>query len=369
MKNVILSGFCVLIVCIVGGCEKTHPTESSSAKAPKVEVPVNVFTAPDETVLVRVNGFAITAKDFRDRYNLEEAIYRSKKTNATIEQLERGVSQFMGNRKLKILALLVNQQLITQYLAKESQKISEAEAQSEIKSALKKLAHKGTLEAYAGKLKVEAAYLKEQLLVPTEEKKAYERFGGGAIAITESDIDAGIARQDRYYERAVASNAVTYVTCSNLYNRIIKEKLDFIEAGRKYGQYSPDEAEYWARMEASEIENPKMRKWAFTAPIGSIGGPYDLEDGLSIVKIIDRTEGTLEESTVSLGVSEVTLARITFYMLEPEPEPRTRAFVRTALYNREKNRRLKKLFEKLHSEMKLDYPYGNNFIFDNGGTK
>ncbi len=369
MKNVILSGFCVLIVCIVGGCEKTHPTESSSAKAPKVEVPVNVFTAPDETVLVRVNGFAITAKDFRDRYNLEEAIYRSKKTNATIEQLERGVSRFMGNRKLKILALLVNQQLITQYLAKESQKIPETEAQSEIELSLKKLSFKGTLDTYAEKLKVNANYLKEQLLVPIEERKAYERFGGAPIEVSEKEITEGILRQDRYYERAVASNAVTYATCSNLYKKIVKDNLNFIEAGKTYGQYSIEDAEYWERMEATEIENPDMKKWAFTAPVGSIGGPFDLEDGLSIVKILERTEGTLEESAVSLGVSEVTLARITFYMLDPEPEPRTREFVRSALYNREKNRRLKRLFEKLHSEMKLDYPYGNNFIFDNGGLK
>ena len=369
MKNFTLVMFCSAIVAIMAGCEEKQPIEQSSIKALKAEGPVNVFTAPEDAVLVNVNGEAITAGDFRNRYSLEESIYRSRKKNLTVEQLERATLQFMENRKFKILALLVNQELISQYLDKESIKISENEAQSEIELSLKKLSFKGTLDTYAEKLKVNANYLKEQLLVPIEERKAYERFGGAPIEVSEKEITEGILRQDRYYERAVASNAVTYATCSNLYKKIVKDNLNFIEAGKTYGQYSIEDAEYWERMEATEIENPDMKKWAFTAPVGSIGGPFDLEDGLSIVKILERTEGTLEESAVSLGVSEVTLARITFYMLDPEPEPRTREFVRSALYNREKNRRLKRLFEKLHSEMKLDYPYGNNFIFDNGGLK
>lgn len=357
------------VAILAAGCDNSQHGEGRANPPLLKDGPVNVFTAPDSTVLVKVNGEDVTAKDFRDRYGVEEAIYRLKNRNKPVDQLEQGTAVFMGKRKFQILALLVNQRLISGYLAKESQKIADDEAESALNASLRKLAHRGTLGEYAAKLKVDASYLREQLLVPVEEKKAYECFGGGPIVVTEAEIDEGIARQNSYYDRAVASNAVTYVTCSNLYKRIVNERLDFKETGKKYGQYNPEEAEYWERMEASEIENADMKKWAFTAPVGSIGGPFDLGDGLSIVKILERTDGTLEDSAVSLGVADVSLARITFYMLDPEPEPRTREFVRKALYNREMKRRLKKLFEKLHSEMNLEYPYGNNFMFDNGGSK
>ena len=140
---------------------------------------------------------------------------------------------------------------------------------------------------------------------------------------------------------------------------------DFSEIGLKRGEYEPKEASYWDRMEYSEIakENKTMAEWSFKAPIGSIGGPFELDDGLSIVKILERSEGTLHDSDASERVADVTLARITYYLVVPEPEPRTREFVRDSLTIWKKEQAQKGLFDELHSEMKLEYPHGTNFVF------
>ena len=68
----------------------------------------------------------------------------------------------------------------------------------------------------------------------------------------------------------------------------------------------------------------------------------------------------------------MTLARITFYLVVPEPEPRTREFVKETLMTWKIDQVQKKLFDKLHAEMRLEYPHGSNFVFavtEKGETK
>lgn len=340
-----------------GGCDRSQTVGDGS--------PIPIFKAPDRLVLAKVNGESVTVRDFKCRYDVEKAIYRRNNgRNKAADQLERSVSVFMGKRAKSILPEIINQRLISQYLSSEKVAVTE-ESQSEyLKKCLTRMNFKtGGIKAAAAELGVDEKYLEDQLLVPFRLESARNHFGGGPFSVTEEEIDEGLARQDRYYEMAIASNAVTYATCSNVLKMVTAEGLDFKEAGLKFGQYETEDAEKWGRLEYKEIENREMRDWAFKAPVGSIGGPFDLDDGLSIVKILDRNDGTIEDSMASDGVADVTLARITFYLVVPEPEPRTREFVKGALFDWKVEQAQKGLFGKLHEEMKLEYPNGTNFVF------
>ena len=140
--------------------------------------------------------------------------------------------------------------------------------------------------------------------------------------------------------------------------------LDFVEAAKKYSVFGPDEAERWTMDEYSEIANEKLRDWAFSAPVGSIGGPFDVPDGLAIVKIVDRSDGPLEPSLASELVANVTLSRIGFYMIVPDPEPRTREHVREALTKWKMKNAQMSFFKELHDGMKIEYPQGTNFVYN-----
>ena len=338
------------------------------------EIPV--FDVDEGFVLAKVNGESVTAGDFRKRHDVEGAIYRhTNKKSKSVEKLETSTVSFMAKRNLSILAELVNHRLVQQYISSNKICIPGAERESFLARCLAKLKFKGgTVQSAASELGVDAKYLEGQLLVPLQIDAARTHFAGGSFTVTEKEVDEGLARQDRYYERAVASNATVYATASNTLKAVTAPGVDFANAGLAYGEYERDEAKRWDRMEYDEIakENKAMADWAFKAPVGSIGGPFELDDGLSIVKILDRNEGMLQNSSVAKEVADVTLARITYHLVVPEPEPRTREFVRETLANWKKEQAQKGLFDELHSEMKLEYPNGTNFVFSceaKGGKK
>ena len=358
----------VVLVSAVVGCKRAESTDESEPVSSAIGAggEIYVFKAANGMALAKVNGESVSVGDFRKRYRVEEAIYNhTGRKSKTDKQLQVAKTLFMRMRQQKILAEIVNQRLISQYLAAAGIAISEKEEKAFLKGCLAKLGFKKEgVKVAAQELGVDAGYLADQLMVPLRVEVARNHYNGAAFTVTEKEIDEGLARQDRYYERAVASNAVTYATCSNILKMVTVEGRDFKEIGLKYGQYEPEEAERWGRFEYKEFENKALADWAFKAPIGSVGGPFELDDGLSIVKILDRSEGTLEDSLATLMVADVTLARITFYLVVPEPEPRTREFVKDSLLTWKIDQAQKKLFDKLHAEMKLEYPYGTNFVFE-----
>ena len=324
--------------------------------------PRSVFDMRPGTVLVRVNGQDVTAGDYRNRFAVERAIYRYQNRTKPANQLETACDRFMESRKPKVVTELINQSLVKGFMKDKGFSVPEDVLENAMKGYLKKFKYKGSVKAFADELGVDEKYLRDQLTAPERVAAARNVFGKGPFTVSEKEVDEGLERQTKYYERAVASNAVTYVTASNVFKEV-KAGLDFKEAAKKYSQFDPEDGERWQRLDAPEITNPEMKKWAFSAPLGSVGGPWDMDDGLCIFKLLERTEGTMEDSVVTEMVADVTLARISFYMLNPEPEPRTREFVKDALLKWKQNQAQKSLFEELHAKMRLEYPSGTNINF------
>lgn len=341
---------CLLTLLFVG-CSREEGAQAGGE--------ISVLEMSPKQVMVRVNDAEISFGDFQNRFNLETAIYTKK--NAKRNGFETSLKRFQASRFGQVLPQLVNLSLIKGYLKANDIQLDVA-AEKALGQSVNQLKRKATLEDLAADYGVKPDYLREQLIFPEMMRVACEHFDPSCRSVSEQEVDEGLARQDRYYERAVASNKVTWATCSNVLAKV-RGGMDFAEAGAKYGVGGKDEATEWDRSEPSDIENKGLRSWAFSAPVGSVGGPFDIEDGLCLVKILSRKDGTMEDSVVSEGVAEVTLARINFNMVVEEPEPRTRDFVRGALLKWKHDRAQKNLFEKLHREMRVEYPHGTNFTF------
>ena len=342
------------------GCSREPEAESVVPASGGV---VNLGDLRPGLVLVRVNGKPVTSDDYLRRIGLETAIFNYRSRSRPAEQVEAARAQFLESRARNVIPELVNQILVDEYLRRHDFSPSAEEDAAVVARTIESFGFKGDLAKFAAASKVPEDYLKEQILVPSRVESAREIFNGGGFSVSDQEIDDGLARMDRYHDFAVASNAVTWATASNVLSQVTNG-LSFAEAAKRYSVFGADEAERWEVDEYGEISNEELRAWAFSAPVGSVGGPFDVPDGLAVVKIVDRTDGTLEASMASEGAASVTLARIGFYMLVPDPEPRTREHVRDALMNWKAQNAQKSLFKELHDTMKIEYPQGTNFVYD-----
>ena len=365
MTRRILSSILVLATGALAGCGK----EAASTGA------VAVFTAPAETVIARVGETPITVGDYRRRLAFETSVYRLTLMNSkhAPKDPEKRLETFERSRLRNVLPNLVHIALLDRYLDSSCGGRTVRNEGKVIAQAVKRLGAKvgrkgGTLEEIAGAIGVEPDYLKGQLLLPAREAKARLCFDPAHTNVTEKEIDEGLARLDDYTARAVASNKTIRATCAKALDAVRKKGANFAAVGSSYGSEVAGEASEWGWFNRDDFgmmakNCPAFMRWAFTAKVGDIGGPFDLDDGLSIVKLVGHQKGSQADSMASKQVEEVQLVRICFPMIDEHPEPRTREHCRSVLLEWKSRNAQNRLFTKLFDETKIDYPGGVKLNF------
>ena len=336
--------------------------------------PVAVFSAPADTVLVKVGGTAITVGDFRRRLDYETAVHKltMMKAKTPPRDPEARLKKFADSRVRQVLPQLVHCALLDRYLDANCGGRDVEDEKGVVGGVLKryarKLRMKGlTLEALAGELGVEQGYIRDQLLLPAREDKARIVFDPASTNVTEREIDEGLARLDAYTARAVASNRVTWAACSNALAKV-RAGADFAATAKAFGADEDGEAAEWGWFARDDFDmmakdRPEFKAWAFKAKAGDIGGPFDLSDGLSVVKLLKRQAGTAGISDATKQVEEVQLARMNFPMIVENPEPRTRAHCSEALLQWKAREAQKRLFENLFKQTEINYPSGTKLDY------
>jgi len=360
MKKAYSILFVALLVGLLNGCgEKKSPATSGG--------PIAVFKVPEETELVKVGDRVITAGDFRRRFAYETGVFSFTMKNAkqAPKDPEKRLAIFESQRLPRIVPQLVHCALLDQYLDTSCGGRDVKDADKEVENAvlhfLPKKQRALGLDGLVKAIGTTPEYFKEQILVSAREEKARLVFDPASKTVSEKEVDEGLARMDAYTARAVASNQVIWVSASNVLARV-KSGADFAELGNNVGD-AGHESEEWGSFEQSELESVPLRTWAFSAKVGEVGGPFEVEDGLSIVKLLDRQGGTAESSLASAQTAEVTLARINLPMIDENPEPKTREHCHKALLGWKARDAKKRLFEKLLKETKIEYPNGDKLDF------
>ena len=335
---------------------------------------VAVYTAPEKTVLARVGETEITVGDYRRRLVFETSVRRLTMMNAKNrpKDAEKRLAGFERARARSVLPQLVHVVLLNRYLDSACGGAAVGDADKivarEVRRFGAKIGKKGaSLAEIAGAIGVEPAYLEAQFLLPAREAKARMTFDPACTNVTEAEIDGGIARLDDYTKRAVATNRLTWAVCSNALARV-KAGEGFAAVAASCGAADPKEATEWGWFSREDFDMmtkrcPAFKRWAFQAKVGDVGGPFDIDDGLSIVKVVGHQEGTAADSTVSKQAEEVQLVRINFAMVEEQPEPRTREHCREVLLLLKSQDADARLFTKLFNETKIVYPNGTKLNF------
>ena len=320
----------VSAVLLLTGCDRCEGEADSGL--------IDLRSCDARLAVARVGREDVTCGDLRARIEFERGLWTRRHERESAVERERGLASFTAMRLPRLLPEAIRQKAADTWSREKGVRLTDAEREAEERRMLKAFRAPDDVAQFAQEVGCDPEYVSRQLCAEALVKKLCEAAEPESATVTELEIDEGLQRMSDYHDRAIASNAVTWATCSNLVRRI-EGGLDFAEAGERYGYNNGGEGEKWASFSRNEIEDAKLREWAFAAPAGALG-IFELDDGISIVKVIGTENRTGE-------MAEVDLARINFAMIEPDPEPRTREHVRRELLRWKANEAQKRLFEAI----------------------
>lgn len=176
--------------------------------------------------------------------------------------------------------------------------------------------------------------------------------------VTAQAIAEAQARTVRHNAEAELTNKVQRAKLDRI-RKILDKGADFAETAAKYSEYNPDEGKVWESYFYEDMTGEKehLRDWAFSAKVGDVGGPFEMNNGFCLVKLARKDEGSLKASTVSLGLAQVHLVRITipgavFWPVRKDSE------MAEVMKKGHRQGAMKKILQKLQGEARIYYPNG-----------
>jgi len=147
---------------------------------------------------------------------------------------------------------------------------------------------------------------------------------------------------------------------------------DFAALADRFSEFLDEDEPggFWGAFALAEIDDPAVRKAAEELPVGGVGGPFDTEEGMILIKVLGR-EGAGEESVFNEKPSIVRLARIGLRMYD-DVKPGDPLPPRDEVYRELVRDRMEKTheewFPKLRAAARIEYPNGTNFWARPGKT-
>lgn len=346
-------------VLLLAGCGKEEP------KAPGLYVDetksVLMKNLSPRDVIVRVNGVDITKKDFLVRRSLNEKIYRLR-NKIELGTKNRKAKSYIQTMEKSIPDEYIRHELVRQAADEAGITVPEKRLKSEYKKFLNYIGRpKDSMEkvvALIGKDegRVLVDFMREgiraELLRDTLATNGYYTVTDEMVSNHLARIVAWNKNADRLNEKARKK--------ANQFREKVLNGGDFKELGKKTAQIHPEYAEEWDSFQLMEFseENQQLRDWLATANVGDISGPIDLDDGIAIVKVVDKWKEPQGEGNEP--VDEFQLVRCTFTayqytLVETEDEIR-----RQYLAELEKNL-MGQLGDRLWKNAVIEFPNGRDF--------
>ena len=353
-----------LVACFTTGCDKGKEEVKPSGTyiAPVVR---HITELADDDVVVAVDGVGLTRRELLDISRFQAAIY-SIAINTSMAD-ERVVAFQMGCEQEGVSEFVL-QQILAQEAKRRDFKVT-AEMEKEqigvFADLLKISRSDATYESLARAAGVSATTIRRYL-----EGNQLAQLVQSSLQVDAESVDIAeasnlVARIDLINDECAASNELQRVA--------LKEALSSVEGGRsfkeaaeEFSEIKPNEGEFWGTFSKKELalyehKGVDFTEWAFSAPVGSVTKePVQLDDGVAIVKILDRVEGVEVPSIVAtVGVGSVDLARITRRAFDP-PKRLTPEEARASIAaERTKNAQVE-YNQKLFMASHVEYPNGTN---------
>lgn len=315
-------------------------------------------------VIVRVNGVDITKQDFLVRRSLNEKVYRLR------NKIELGAK----NRKAKKYILAMERSIPDEYIRHELVRQAADEAGIVVPEKLLKAEFKKFLN-YIGRPKDSMDKVLARL--GNDEGRVLVDFmkdglraeilrdtlaTNGYYTVTDEMVSNHLARITAWNENADRLNEKARKKANHFREKVVNG-ADFTELGKKTAQIHPEYAEEWDSFQLMEFteENQQLRDWLKTANAGDVSGPIDLDDGIAIVKVVDKwkePQGQGHEPVDEFELVRCTFKAYQYTLVETEEEIRKQYRIEL-----EKNL-MSQLGERLWKNAVIEFPNGGDFWGD-----
>jgi len=339
------------VLLAAAGCGKKKPAGIIVAEKQRAMSEL----APND-VVVSVNGEALTKKDYEAQVALYMALFAYATPNAQKQKLDA----FRRTREPKTVLEFVNTQLALQ----EARRLKISASPDDVKKAEEAIVSgytKGrkTPDDFYRALGAHTERFKRQVKTDLLVKETRKALYADRIAVSESDID-GIEKKITDWNAVYLLSNQVVVARGEEIVRQLRAGADFAETAKAVSQHQPEDGVLWGEFARSEIADAKLADLAFRLPVGSVSDPVDTEEGLVIIKVLERTDGAQVESAIALNVATVKLARILLLMYNAAEEL-TRPQIREALEKDRLSKVQQEWMLKLWQSARVEYPNGTNF--------
>lgn len=320
---------------------------------------------PSDTVAI-VNGDRITRADMLRLLDFESALNRSineqitKGSRISEKDLMEAVKDYRNHRERTVIPEMINTVLVAQEVRKAGISASADEVRRIEREFLKSFPGVKSIKALSMRLKLDFDYFRSRMEAQARQTALLKTLYKDLFAITTNDLADVRAKQRAHNGNVVATNALQRTRAVAIMEEI-KGGLSFEKAAAKYSEVNPEEGENPRDFLRSELDGMPLRNWAFSAKEGDIGGPFEQPDGISIYKLLMRTEGADDFSFAAEQVAQVRLLRITLHLYEEVPLPETDEALTEFIRESRLEYAMKQLLMRLHGEMRLEWPHGTNF--------
>ena len=311
-------------------------------------------------VVAEVNGWKITADDVRRRLAVKLGLkaYALKNQPGASARLEK----FTESAKAKIAYEMVNSTLVEQYGEERGCVATDKNWERVLGKFLSEYGKSATIESVAASAGVVAADLEWVLRRQAFRNDVFVMYDHSISNIQKEAIIAAHERVKNYNWNVAESNKVQLATCTTLLEKI-KNGEDFAKVARTGSEFNEDQGAFWGSFAREELEDEsdELTKWAFSAEVGAVGGPFELDNGYAIVKLLAREDGAEVVSFAAESVANVTLARINVRQFEEAVDPEDDE-VAEIIFESRRRKAEKALLDELHGKMEIDFPHGDDLF-------
>ncbi|HPC49323.1 MAG TPA: peptidylprolyl isomerase [Kiritimatiellia bacterium] len=308
---------------------------------------------PDE-VIVSVNGTPFRRADYDLMLSGLDTLYRANNPSANPMSLEM-------NRKRRARTLVrefITKEVLVQEARRRGVKATEAHWKDASRSLAKLAASKNVpVEWFAGapeaELRLAYQIARENALILALREAEF----GDRLKITEADVEWARQSMAQYNESCDQTNRIVLARGEAICKRI-RSGEDFFEVAREVTEDTEVPDGVLGEQVPIEIDDKRVRKAAFSLPVGAVSDPFQTEEGLVIIKVLER-KGI--DSPLAREQATVNLGRILLLTAHPVAEKSDAELRREIMQTR-----LKKLqapwLKALQERTRFEYPHGTNLF-------
>ena len=191
---------------------------------------------------------------------------------------------------------------------------------------------------------------------------------GDKLEVTDEDVAKIRQRFDDYNAMSKATNQLVFARGKAICERV-RGGEDFFTIAREMSEeYEDSDVKdgVWGEFMRGEFDNAAVADAVFSLPVGGISDPIDTDEGLMIIKVIERTGS---DSAVAIEAATAKVGRILLRLVEDMENVENEAVLRNRISRAKIERIITPWVAQLREKARIEYPNGTNFFQVAKGSK